>query len=296
MQQPYIYLITDIRNGMRNVGQHCGRDENYFTGSKIIKSIIKKHGKEEAKKFLKKEIIVQGDFNQKLLNELERHYIRLYATRDPLGYNLTDGGNSINGGKTLPESHRLAIGLGNAGKKKTKRQIQNSLDAKLIKHGGKIILSAEHKEKIRITSIGRRYPNRKVPQSLFVKIAQYSLEGELIKIWDSVDDAKKATGAKHPGSVAKGYRETSGGFIWRYPNNNGYADNNITIIKKCNYTFRPKKIEQYSLDNNLIKVWSNLTEASKECRISKSSISFCANGKTKSTNGFIWKFVDKKNS
>ena len=83
MQRPYIYLITDTKHNMLYVGKCNNVVKHYFTGSKIIRGIVKKYGRKEANKFLKKEIIVQGDFNDELLNELEKHYIRLYATKYP---------------------------------------------------------------------------------------------------------------------------------------------------------------------------------------------------------------------
>lgn len=93
MSQSYIYLVTDQRNGMKYIGQHNGSWKYYFTGSVIIFNILKKHGQKEGRVFLKKEIITQGNFNHPLLDELEKHYIRLYATKWPHGYNLTDGGH-----------------------------------------------------------------------------------------------------------------------------------------------------------------------------------------------------------
>jgi hypothetical protein len=89
MSVPYIYKITDTRNGMMTIGKHNGKVKSYFTSSKIVNNIAKKYGRE----IFKREIIVQGDFSNELLNELEKHYIRLYATVSPNGYNLTIGGD-----------------------------------------------------------------------------------------------------------------------------------------------------------------------------------------------------------
>lgn len=100
---PYIYLITDNRNGMQYVGQ-SKRKSAYYTSSVIINRILKKNGK-IAKEFLKREIVVQGNFNEILLNELERHYIRLFNTKHPHGYNLTDGGEG-NKNPTVEERKR----------------------------------------------------------------------------------------------------------------------------------------------------------------------------------------------
>lgn len=94
------------------VGKH-GNNKSYFTGSLIINNMLKKYEKEEIGNFLKKEIVVEGDFNQLLLNELERHYIRLFATRKPYGYNLTDGGD---GNQNFDAETRHKISISNKGK------------------------------------------------------------------------------------------------------------------------------------------------------------------------------------
>lgn len=97
--QPYIYKITDLRKNKAIVGKTDGKDENYYCSGVLIRNIIKKYGRKEADTFLKREIIVQGNFNHLLLSELEKHYIRLHGTRAPLGYNLTDGGEGVSGHK-----------------------------------------------------------------------------------------------------------------------------------------------------------------------------------------------------
>ena len=85
----YIYKLTDTRNGKIYIGQHNGSDKNYFTSGVIPNRIVKKNKKE----VFKKDIIVEGDFNKNLINELEKHYIRLYASNiSEIGYNLTNGG------------------------------------------------------------------------------------------------------------------------------------------------------------------------------------------------------------
>lgn len=54
-----------------------------------------------------------------------------------------------------------------------------------------------------------------------------------------------------------------------------------------------KSIIQYDLKGNFIKEWVSLTEASKALNIYTSSISNCILGKSKTCNGFIWKFKNK---
>lgn len=53
-----------------------------------------------------------------------------------------------------------------------------------------------------------------------------------------------------------------------------------------------KKIVQYDLNGNLIKVWEYINKASNELNICQSSISLCLTNKRKTAGGFIWKYYD----
>lgn len=52
-----------------------------------------------------------------------------------------------------------------------------------------------------------------------------------------------------------------------------------------------KKVGQYNIDDELIKVWDCITEACKELDIQVSSVSFCISGKYKTAGGYKWKLV-----
>ena len=178
--QPYIYIITDTRNGMRYVGKHNGKMKDYFCSGNVIKSIIKKNGGlKKAQSFLKKEIIVQGDFNKVLLNELERHYIRLKATRDPLGYNLTDGGDGCDGNQGLkkiawlwandPEYRRKEI------EKNKQRSNSPEHKARAREVSKKYSNTQEVKNKISLTLTGHPSPKKGKPMksSQIEKLKKY---------------------------------------------------------------------------------------------------------------------------
>jgi group I intron endonuclease len=52
-----------------------------------------------------------------------------------------------------------------------------------------------------------------------------------------------------------------------------------------------KPIECYNLDNQLVKTYESISEASKELNGSQRNISKCCLGKGRTAYGFIWKFV-----
>lgn len=65
-----------------------------------------------------------------------------------------------------------------------------------------------------------------------------------------------------------------------------------SLNKNTTYKLLGKKIKQYDLKGNLIKIWNNSSEAAKILNIKKSRIVDCCRGKQLSTDGFIWKYYD----
>ena len=70
-------------------------------------------------------------------------------------------------------------------------------------------------------------------------------------------------------------------------NRMGFCKNRI---KKSNEKTR-KLIGKYDKNGNLIKKYISLKEASNKNNISYKSMSLCACGKTKSSGGYVWKYL-----
>lgn len=69
--------------------------------------------------------------------------------------------------------------------------------------------------------------------------------------------------------------------------------NELKITKTGGEHKLSKKINQYDLYGNLIKQWDCINDIYRELRISKGNISSCCNGKRKTVNGYIWRYVDE---
>lgn len=54
-----------------------------------------------------------------------------------------------------------------------------------------------------------------------------------------------------------------------------------------------KKVIQYDLNNNFLKIWESVSEATRQLRISVSSISQCCNGINKSAGGYKWRYENE---
>lgn len=53
-----------------------------------------------------------------------------------------------------------------------------------------------------------------------------------------------------------------------------------------------KKVAQYTLDGELVKVWDSINECGRN-GFDASTISKCCKGKKKTHKGYIWKYIDE---
>ena len=105
MKQYYIYLTTNLINGMKYIGQHYGDLNDAYLGSgKNLKEAILIFGKEN----FKKEILEICE-NYSHLNEAEKKWIKFYdAVANKNFYNIASGGANSNPLAGMSEEQKLA--------------------------------------------------------------------------------------------------------------------------------------------------------------------------------------------
>ena len=138
-------------------------------------------------------------------------------------------------------------------------------------HKGKKI-PKEVRDKITKSQTGQKRP------SLWKPIVQLDLEGNLIKIWNSVKEAEEFTGCTIMYS-----RKSCKGYQWQT-----YEDWKKSPKRKLFYN-RFKSVNQYSKCGEFIKTYKSIQEASNSTGIRHYSISNAINGRLKTAGGFIWK-------
>jgi len=125
-----------------------------------------------------------------------------------------------------------------------------------------------------------------------VKIVQYDLAGNPLKIFNGFVEANKFLGLNNPNSVILNSIKKDGtayGFRWRRWTKDFSFENILPIMK-----LRHKRVVQISLDGIKICTFKNGSIAglavggTYDCG---SNIRSCINGKTKTAYGFKWKYA-----
>ena len=123
-----------------------------------------------------------------------------------------------------------------------------------------------------------------------IKIYQYDLNGKYIKTWNSVSQINKELGyaTSNIGKCCKGKIYSAYGYRWSKSYNDNY---DAYINPHC------RKIVQFDMDMNYIKIWNLITEASNELSIKYGNIQSCCERKSKqSKTGFLWRYIEDVDS
>lgn len=120
-------------------------------------------------------------------------------------------------------------------------------------------------------------------------IKQYTVYGNFIRDWESVALASRELGisvvAIH--NICNLIIKSPKQFIFRYLDSSQEMLENVSYVK---YKNRNREIIQYDLEDNFIREWDSITEVKRELNYSFCSINSVCRGKSKTANGFKWKF------
>ena len=108
MKQHYIYLTTNLINGMQYIGKHYGElDDSYLGSGKLLKKAIEEYGKENFEKTI---LYISKNDEENSKKEIE--IIALFnAISNPMFYNLHIGGNGGNTTAGYTEEEKAALKL-----------------------------------------------------------------------------------------------------------------------------------------------------------------------------------------
>lgn len=130
------------------------------------------------------------------------------------------------------------------------------------------------------------------------RIIQYDLDGNFVKVWESIKSAAKHLNINNSciSHSILDEQVTIHGFFKYYTKNyplkiiRKLNNKQIAAIEKLNST---RKIGQFSKNNQFIKEYDNIKDASSITN--KGNIIKCCKGKRKTAGGFIWKYIKNDN-
>lgn len=275
----YIYLVTNLINDKKYVGKTTDTIENRWKAHKYAAFIrkldfyfykaLRKYGIEN---FSIKQ--VEECPNEKL-NERERYYIDFYKTFYiyRLGYNLTRGGD----GNTQVDDNEI-MKIWHQGYSSTELAKQFNFYVRTITNVLKRNGVTQEEIYHRAAVYGASHA--------FKKVYQYDYEGNLVDIYESLNDMHEKTGYNkdYIGATCNHKYATANGYIWLY-------ENDETPIEELVKKIPPElnhPVLQYSMDGILLREYSSFGEAEKDNGLSKGFIGKVVNELTTTAGGYIW--------
>lgn len=316
-----IYAIHNKINGKYYIGQATDINERWIQHrsrlkcktheNKHLQSAYNKYSKDAFEYFVVEECPVEK------LDEREVYYVALYNAYTD-GYNQDIGGAGCKGYKHTDEEILKMRMVQNP-----KAVLQLDMDLNIIRewiscsHAGKALGLSIRGIKAVCNRVNHQktmggfywiykeeYDNNTVDWDYYLnidasmpkRVSQYSLDMQLIKVWDSVYQIHKELGY-NSSQISKNCHfrsKTAYNYIWRFTDEYSQEQYNNDL----NFHFSPtpnkkaKKVAQYDINMNLIKIWDSIKSVEKETGFSRGSIASCCNGKSKMSHGYIWAYYE----
>ena len=262
----YIYLIIDLTNWKKYVGQHHYHlkklDSNYHGSGTIISKIYKK------RPHTLKEVYLKTCYSQEELDEWEQYYINFYNTLSPNGYNLQEGGRggvpSEDARRKMSKAHKgLCAGekhpmFGKHHSEETKKKIGKSHKGKPSHNKGKP-MSEKTKKKLSESKKGLQAGEK---NPMFGKHHSDETKLKISKVHKGKhisEEQKKKLSSALKGRIMSDEQK-----------------------KKLS-----KKVLQFTLDDEFVREWPSTRECGRN-GFCFSAVAACCNGKRKSAYGFKW--------
>lgn len=282
----------------KNVTSRWGKNGNGYK-TQYFNRAIEKYGWEN---FI--HLIVRGNLIKKEASSLEKLLIeQLKSNESKYGYNISYGGECTTLGLHLTEesckkiSDRFSVPVDQYNKNgeliktwnsMTEAEVEESFDRSAIAKccKGAYKTSKEYVWRYAGESFNKYSIEKYQQPKRRIKVKQFSPNGNLIHIWDSISDAARYMNTNTSSITdccrGKKGRKIVNGFIWRYLNDDFDKYN----IKNEKYT----PVCQFDLNGDFLQDFDTIHDASCYTSISSSNIISCCNNSTKKAGGYLWKY------
>lgn len=135
--------------------------------------------------------------------------------------------------------------------------------------------------------VGDKFDKFRLTSEKIKKIVQYDSLGNILNNWGSIKDASITLKIDQSDicNTCKGIRNSAGGFIFRYINDDFDKFKIKEIIPSS------RKVKQFTIDGKFIKEWDKISDVSKILNIDPSSITKCCKGKYSTSGGFKFTYA-----
>lgn len=261
--------------------------------------------------------ILYDDLTKELADFYEQYFIEVYKSTDKqYGYNCQTGGSrnykySEESKKNISESLKRLYAISPPNTSSARKALLKKIGRKIVQYDldgnkiGEYNSAYEASQKTGISNKKINYalcvsdhvrqtggymwrykenaPEKLSPITIKRPCAQYDLDGNLIKVWDDVKQADEAMSASKKRTAVErccngtGYK-TAYGFQWKFVKNE---------VKKIDAYNPYKRILQYDLAGNLIKIWDNSIAVKKELGW---NVKHCCEGTARTSRGYQWRY------
>lgn len=311
-----IYFLCGLPEGRYYLGKHTHRAEtlagDHYAGSgDFCFAYYKKYGKEEGVTYIKEILEINPDVETN--RRREKEVIGDLWKTDPLCMNRREGGvtGAIKRNKGIDhssykkkinqydlEGHFIKTwdSLYDAGKAYSKPRKNDD-------YAGTIVNAAKGTNRKAYGFLWRYYDGntddidsiRARKQIEGRHVCQYNLDGKFLAKFKSASEAATSLGFDkekgHEIACACRYYEknkrvrTAQGYLWIYTEDTS----DLVDFERARVT---KRVEQWSLDGELIATFGSIKCAEKETGVNRSSIGNTCNGRYASAGGYFWKFSE----
>jgi hypothetical protein len=146
-----------------------------------------------------------------------------------------------------------------------------------------------------LTSIEKRRQRNK--DDFGKKVTQYQIDGKRVLVFQTINDASKATGINHSqiSDVINKKRNSAGGFYWLQ----GYG---AAVIDLSAHEYgevlrakrRQKPVKQYSKDGKYLQTFASVKEAALSVEVHSTTIHGALSGKQQTSGGYKWEYLKKE--
>jgi hypothetical protein len=138
------------------------------------------------------------------------------------------------------------------------------------------------------TDLGLHIEPLKVNDTYLCEIFQYDpFSGDIINIYESILDVPEPQYSRMKiRNVIQGVYKTHEGFFW---SKEYLSPDDIKVDTK----YLPRRIQQLSINGNVVKIFESMSEASKATGVGSGNISKVCNGISKTAGGYVWKYDEQ---